>query len=79
MYYVYILISSVDKSRYVGITKNLKKRFQEHNSGGAKYSSSKIPYILKWYCAFDNKDLAYNFETYLKHGSGHAFVTKHLL
>ena len=79
MYYVYILLSQKDSSRYDGTTEALKKRIKEHNSGNSKYSSSKMPYILKWYCAFDNKEMAYKFERYLKQGSGHAFTSKHLI
>ena len=43
------------------------------------YSAKKAPYKLKWYCAFDNKKKALDFEKYLKQGSGFAFARKHLL
>ena len=79
MYYVYILKSQKDDSRYIGITKNLKRRIQEHNSGSAKYSNSKRPYKLIWYCAFGDKQKAYNFEKYLKSSSGYAFTKKRFL
>ncbi|MEN9561359.1 MAG: hypothetical protein RIQ56_632 [Candidatus Parcubacteria bacterium] len=79
MYFVYILESQKDGSSYVGLTENIKKRLTEHNSGGATYSRSKRPYILKWFCAFPTKSRATAFEKYLKHGSGHAFTKKHLL
>jgi len=52
MYFVYILQSEGDKSLYVGTTENVKQRVDEHNSGKAKYSRSKRPYALKWFCAF---------------------------
>ena len=79
MYYVYILQSIKDKSRYIGVTINLKRRFNEHNYGQVRYSSSKRPYQLKWYCVFINKELAYDFERYLKSSSGFALMKKHLL
>jgi predicted GIY-YIG superfamily endonuclease len=79
MYYVYILESLKDASRYVGTTEDLKKRLLDHNSGSAKYSSTKRPFKIVWYCAFQNKAKSLNFEKYLKHGSGHAFANKHLL
>ncbi|HET8575342.1 MAG TPA: GIY-YIG nuclease family protein [Candidatus Paceibacterota bacterium] len=79
MYYVYILRSEKDQSLYKGSTQNLSKRIEDHNNGSARYSSSKKPYKLVWYCAFQNKPKAVAFEKYLKHGSGHAFTTKHLL
>ncbi|KKW45971.1 hypothetical protein A3C21_03175 [Candidatus Kaiserbacteria bacterium RIFCSPHIGHO2_02_FULL_59_21] len=79
MYFVYILRSQKDKSLYVGSTENIKLRLAEHNNGKAKYSSSKRPYVLKWFCAFPNKTMALKFEKYLKQGSGFAFARKHLL
>lgn len=79
MYFVYILESQVDKSLYVGSTQNVKERLMEHNEGKAKYSGSKRPFVLKWFCAFPDKKLALKFERYLKHGSGFAFARKHLL
>jgi len=79
MYYVYILKSEKDGSLYKGVTMDLKKRIITHNSGSPKYSSSKRPFSLLWYCAFINKLKAYQFERYLKSGSGFAFTNKHLI
>ena len=79
MFFVYILQSEKDNSLYVGSTENVKKRVAEHNSGASKYSSSKRPYVLKWFCAFPSKQIALRFEKYLKQGSGFAFARKHLL
>lgn len=79
MFYVYVLQSRRDKSNYVGITKNIQKRLLEHNTGSAKYSSSKGPFILVWFCCFREEVKARLFEKYLKQGSGHAFARKHLL
>ncbi|PIR83828.1 excinuclease ABC subunit C [Candidatus Kaiserbacteria bacterium CG10_big_fil_rev_8_21_14_0_10_51_14] len=79
MYFVYILQSKKDKGFYVGSTENVKQRLSEHNSGKAKYSNSKRPYVLKWFCAFPTKQQALRFEKYLKQGSGFAFSRKHLL
>ena len=42
-WFVYILLCS-DKSLYTGITNNLKKRLNSHNSGkGSKYTRSRRP------------------------------------
>jgi len=79
MYYVYILESEKDGSHYVGTTANLTKRFQEHNSGGARYSNTKRPFKIVWYAAFVSKSRALEFEKYLKSSSGHAFTKKHLI
>jgi len=79
MHYVYLLQSKKDSSYYTGSTSDLKKRLQEHNRGDVKYTSSKIPYGLIWYCAFRNKKKAIDFEKYLKQGSGFAFARKRLV
>jgi predicted GIY-YIG superfamily endonuclease len=79
MYFVYILRSRVDESKYIGVTKDLKRRFNEHNSGATDYTKSKRPYKLIWFGCFPNKEKAYNFEKYLKSSSGYAFTNKHLI
>ena len=79
MHYVYILQSQKDKTYYIGITDNLRKRFREHNLGKVKYTSGRKPYGLQFYCAFSNKEKAHKFEKYLKSGSGNAFFKKRLV
>jgi len=79
MYYVYILKSETDASRYVGVSQNLQRRLLEHNNVTAKYSRSKRPYKLIWYSVFSMKKKAYAFEKYLKSSSGYAFTKKHLI
>lgn len=79
MFFVYILRSRVDESKYIGVTSDLKRRFYEHNSGMANYSKSKRPYKLIWFSCFPNKEKAYDFEKYLKSSSGYAFANKHLI
>jgi len=79
MHYVYIIQSKKDKSAYIGSSGDLKRRLQEHNAGSVHFTSSRIPYILAWYCAFQNKKKALEFEKYLKQGSGFAFAKKRLV
>ncbi len=79
MHYVYILESKKDDSRYTGSTDNLKNRFTQHNQHNSRYTSTKAPYRLIWYCAFLNKKKALAFEKYLKSSSGFAFRNKHLI
>ena len=79
MFYVYILYSSKSKDFYYGYTANLKKRVEEHNKGLSKATKPYIPWRLVWYCAFENKRLAGDFERYIKSGSGKAFVYKRLV
>jgi predicted GIY-YIG superfamily endonuclease len=42
-------------------------------------TAGKLPLELIFYCAFKNKYQAYNFEKYLKSGSGSAFMKKRLV
>ena len=79
MYYIYILKSDFDESKYIGATTNLKRRFNEHNSGGVRYTRTKKLYKIIWYSCFQNKERAYKFEKYLKSSSGYAFTNKHLI
>jgi len=79
MFYVYILKSQRDRSKYIGTTSDLKRRFRDHNSNQSSYSSSKSPFDLIWYCAFSDKLKAYGFEKYLKSSSGYAFTNKRLM
>ncbi len=54
-YYVYILECS-DKTLYVGVTNNLKRRLSEHkNSRNPKsYTAQRLPVELKFYAEFTN-------------------------
>lgn len=79
MYYVYILQSEKDATKYIGVTENLKMRLQDHNQGKVSYSKSKRPFKVIWYCAFIQKEKARNFEKYLKSSSGYAFRNKRLI
>ena len=79
MYYVYILQSKKDNTYYTGVTSDLKERLKYHNSGNQKYTRSKTPYEIKWFCVFSNKKKALDFEKYLKSGSGIAFSRKRFI
>jgi len=79
MFYTYIIQSLKDKSFYIGSTANLKQRLTQHNQGRAKYSSTKAPFKLIWYGAFNNQSKAKEFEDYLKSNSGFAFRNKRLI
>ncbi|MCH7951583.1 GIY-YIG nuclease family protein [Patescibacteria group bacterium] len=79
MYYVYILYSSKSRDFYYGYTLDVVKRAKEHNKGLSKATKPYIPWKLVWYCAFENKKLAKDFERYIKTGSGKAFTYKRLV
>ncbi len=80
MYYVYILTSQKDPEKiYIGLTTDLNNRLEEHNSFQSSYSKRCAPWQLNTYMAFTSKPAAVKFETYLKSGSGFAFLKKRLL
>jgi putative endonuclease len=70
MYYVYILQSLKDGSLYTGYTSDLKRRFEQHNSGKSSATKPFRPYKLIFYEAFANRIDAKNREEYLKSGWG---------
>ncbi len=78
MYYVYIL-KCYDKRLYVGCTDDLKKRIERHQKGYVPATLKKLPLKLLNYFAFENKIKAFEFEKYLKSGSGRAFIKKHFI
>ncbi len=79
MKYVYILQSKTDKDRYyTGITGDIDARLIKHNAGEVPYTSKYKPWRLKTYIAFTDEKKAFEFEKYLKSGSGRAFSKKRL-
>ena len=76
MYFVYILVCS-DKRIYIGCTLNLKQRIKRHKNGRVVSTKKRLPVKLITYFAFKNKYTAYEFEKYLKSGSGRAFIKRH--
>lgn len=78
MYYVYILLCSEGRS-YIGCTKDLRERIDRHLKGYVDAAKDRLPVKLISYFAFSNKYTAFNFEQYLKSGSGRAFIKKRIL
>lgn len=79
-FYVYILKSINYRNQiYIGFTTNIKKRFKEHNLGLSTHTNKFKPWRLETCVAFSNKELALQFEKYLKVGSGNAFMKKRFL
>ena len=81
MYTVYILISQKNPSKnYVGITRDITKRLNEHNeSPSCSYTIKYKPWDLITFISFSDKKKAENFEIYLKSHSGKAFLKKHFI
>lgn len=77
-YAVYILICS-DNTYYTGYTTNIDNRLKAHNNKEVYYTKSRLPVRLVNLIQFENKQKAYDFERYLKTGSGIAFRNKRLV
>ncbi|MDP4223512.1 MAG: GIY-YIG nuclease family protein [Bacteroidota bacterium] len=78
MWFVYILKCS-DNTFYTGCTSDLEDRLRRNSKGENLYTKDRLPIILVYYSAFQNKYKAYEFEKYLKSGSGKAFARKRFL
>lgn len=77
MYYVYSL--KCKDGYYVGCTNDLKDRLERHKKGKVQATENRLPVELNCYFVFQNKYTAYNFEKYLKSGSGRAFMKRHFI
>ncbi|MEO6760977.1 MAG: GIY-YIG nuclease family protein [Candidatus Saccharimonadales bacterium] len=79
MYYAYILRSMTTQAYYYGSTTDMKARLTAHNSGKNVSTKKYRPWEVAWYGAFESRETAQHFETYLKTASGKAFLRKRLL
>ena len=78
MYYVYVLLSKKDKDRYVGYTKNLKLRFEQHQKGLVLSTKNRRPLKLIYYEACINQKDAVLREKYLKTIYGKKYIKSRL-
>lgn len=77
MFYIYLIRSIPNPDRtYIGLTSDLKARLKKHNEGGSPHTTKFKPWDLIQYSAFNTRDKASDFETYLKSGSGRAFAKR---
>ena len=71
MYYTYILQSLKNEKLYVGYTKDLRRRFLEHNNKqGGSYTKSNAPFKIIFYEAYLNREDAVGAERFFKTGYG---------
>lgn len=77
MQYVYSL--KCKDGFYVGCTDNLTERMTRHKNGYVPATAKRLPVELEFYFAISDKYKAFEFEKYLKSGSGRAFVNRHLI
>jgi len=78
--FVYVLVSTVDSDRhYVGLTSDVKRRLEVHNSGGSLHTAQHRPWRLIVALDFATPASAVAFERYLKTSSGRAFAKRHFV
>ena len=78
MWYVYFL-RCFDQKTYIGCTSDLKDRIERHKKAQVPATKDRLPVKLNSYFAFLDKYKAFEFEKYLKSGSGRAFLKKHIV
>ncbi len=76
MYYVYSL--KCKDGYYVGCTDDLKDRLRRHQKSQVSATAKRLPVKLDFYFVIQDKYKAFEFEKYLKSGSGRGFIKKHL-
>jgi len=78
MFYAYFLISEIDNTcTYVGFTKDVADRLEDHNKGKSIFTSKYKPWKLIAYFSFDEELKARRFEKYLKTNAGRIFLKRH--
>ena len=77
MHYVYSL--KCKDGYYIGCADHFRNRLERHKNGYVPATRNRLPVELDFYFAIKDKYKAFNFERYLKSGSGRAFIKKHLL
>jgi putative endonuclease len=78
MQYIYVLRSQKDGKNYVGYTKNLKLRFEQHNKGLVKSTRDRRPLKLIYYEACVSQQDATKREKYLKTIYGKRYIKNRL-
>jgi putative endonuclease len=77
--FVYVILNDVNDSPYVGVTSDVARRLDTHNSGGSFHTAAYRPWRLAVAVEFSTQKRALDFESYLKSGSGRAFIRRHFL
>jgi len=76
MHFVYSL--KCRDGYYGGCTEDINERLERHRKGQIPATQHRLPLSLDFYSAVPDQQRAFQFEKYLKTGSGRAFVKKHL-
>ena len=78
MFYNYVLQSNKGDNLYIGYTKDLKKRLNEHNQGLNQSTRPYVPWKVIYYEACLDEDDAKRREGYLKKSQGQRLLKRRL-
>jgi putative endonuclease len=78
MFYTYVLKSLKDNNLYVGFSKDLKNRLNEHNKGLVPATKNRRPLKIVYYEACLNYNKAVEREKSLKTGFGKAYLKRRI-
>jgi putative endonuclease len=78
MFYTYVLKSLSNGQWYIGSTRDLRKRFSQHNNGQSTWTKRGIPWEIIYYEACLDEEDARAREKYLKSGFGRKYLTSRL-
>jgi putative endonuclease len=73
MYWIYVLVNKDFSRRYVGMTNNLERRLNEHNSGHSK-STRNNTWTILYKEQVDDRLGARKREKYLKSAAGRRYL-----
>ena len=76
--YVYVIKSINFDYTYVGQTKDIKTRLEEHNRGKTRSNKRFRPFELVYFERFETRSEAVKRERYLKSGSGREYLKEKL-
>lgn len=77
-YYTYVLQSEKDGKKYIGYTKNLNLRFEQHQNGKVESTKHRRPLKLIYFEACLNQKDALRREKYFKTYYGKMFLKNRL-
>jgi putative endonuclease len=77
-YYVYVLRSQKDGKLYVGYTKDIRQRLEQHNSGKVESTKRRMPLELLYWEGCINQQDATKREKYLKCAWGKRYIKTRL-
>ncbi|HAP35323.1 MAG TPA: endonuclease [Bacteroidetes bacterium] len=78
-YFVYVLKSLLKEFIYIGSTRSLSERLNQHNNGYVQSTKSYRPLKIVAYIAVESEAKARELEKYFKTGSGKAILKKRIL